>query len=52
MELFLSVQHAEPASEATRMKPRPKKLFIPSLCGSLIILKSKFASGERKSGRN
>lgn len=38
--------------EAMSMKPHPNKLFSLSLCGSLIILKSKFASGERKSGRN
>lgn len=49
---FLWVQHAEPASAATSIKPRPNRLFSLSLCDWPINLKSKFASGKRTSGRN
>lgn len=50
--VFLSVQYAELISAAVSIKLHPNRLFSLSLCGSLIILKSKFASRKRKSGRN
>lgn len=34
------------------IKPHPNRLFNLSLCGSLMISKSKFASGKTKAGRN